>query len=47
MIPKPLQLAIVYPGDAQVRRLATSKNNRFAALFDAFAAQGIVAHPAV
>ena len=42
-----LQLAIVYPGDAEVRRLATRENNRFAALFAAFAAQGVDAHPAV
>jgi hypothetical protein len=42
-----MQLAIVYPGDAQVRRLATRENNRFAALFAAFAAHGVEAHPAV
>jgi len=42
-----LQLAIVYPGDAEVRRLATRENNRFAALFAAFAAHGVDAHPAV
>ena len=47
MNPKLLQLAIVYPGDADARRLATAQNNRFAALFDAFAAQGVTAHPAV
>ena len=47
MNPKPLQLAIVYPGDAEARRQATPKNNRFAALFDAFAAQGVNADPVV
>ena len=45
--PSPLQLAIVYPGDAEVRRLATPDNNRHAALFAAFAARGVRAHPAV
>jgi len=43
----PLQVAIVYPGDAEVRRLATRENNRFAALFAAFAAHGVDAYPAV
>jgi len=44
---RPLQVGIVYPGDAEVRRLATRENNRFAALFAAFAAHGVNAHPAV
>ena len=44
---RPLQLAIVYPGDAETRRLATPSNNRFASLFAAFDAQGVAAHPAV
>ena len=44
---RPLQLAIVYPGDAEVRRAATLHNNRFAPLFAAFAQQGVQAHPAV
>jgi len=44
---RPLQIAIVYPGDRDVRRLATSENNRFAAVFAAFAARGVDAHPAV
>jgi hypothetical protein len=43
----PLQVGIVYPGDAEVRRLATRENNRFAALFAAFAAHGVDARPAV
>lgn len=40
-------LAIVYPGDREVRRSATPDNNRFAALFRAFAARGVAAQPAV
>ena len=42
-----LKLAIVYPGDAEARRLATRSNNRFANLFAAFTAQGVEAQPAV
>jgi len=45
--PRPLQIAIVYPGDSEVRRLATRENNRFAAVFAAFAAYGADAQPAV
>src|SRR5678815_1398016 len=44
---RPLQIAIVYPGDSEVRRLATRENNRFAAVFAAFAARGVHAQPAV
>ena len=47
MVTDPLQLAIVYPGDREARRLATRDNNRFAALFGAFAARGVDARPAV
>ena len=47
MTTRPLQIAIVYPGDREVRRLATRENNRFAAVFAAFAARGVNAHPAV
>ena len=47
MSERPLRVAIVYPGDAEVRRLATRENNRFAALFAAFAAHGVDAQPAV
>jgi len=43
----PLQVGIVYPGDPEVRRIATRDNNRFAAVFAAFAARGVDAHPAV
>ena len=43
----PLRVAIVYPGDSESRRLATPQNDRFASLFDAFAARGIEAIPAV
>jgi hypothetical protein len=42
-----LRIAIVYPGDSEVRRLATRENNRFAALFAPFAARGVDALPAV
>ena len=47
MSKRPLQLGIVYPGDSEARRLATRENNRFAALFAAFAAHGVDAQPAV
>ena len=48
-----LNLAIVYPGDAEVRRAATTQNNRFAPLFAAFEALDqeqaprVRAHPVV
>ncbi len=42
-----MQLAIVTPGDAVVRRAATAQNSRFATLFEAFAQQGVLAHPVV
>jgi hypothetical protein len=42
-----LKVAIVYPGDRETRRLATPENNRFAAVFAAFAARSVEAHPAV
>ena len=41
------RVAIVYPGNREVRRNATPENNRFVQLFRAFAAQGINAEPAV
>jgi hypothetical protein len=41
------RVAIVYPGDREARRLATPQNNRYAALFAAFAARGAAAEPAV
>ena len=44
---QPLRVAIVYPGDSEVRRLATADNNRFKDLFAAFAAHGVQAVPAV
>jgi hypothetical protein len=44
---RPLRIAIVYPGDREVRGLATRENNRFAAVFAAFAARGVDAQPAV
>src|SRR5436309_1939477 len=42
-----IRIAIVYPGDPEARRLATRENNRFAALFAAFASRGVDAQPAV
>ena len=42
---QPLRVAIVHPGDEEVRRLATPQNNRFADLFAASAANGVDASP--
>ena len=42
-----LQIAVYYPSDSEARRQATPQNNRFAAVFGAFAAQGVAAYPAV
>ncbi|MEO6743484.1 MAG: Cj0069 family protein [Caldimonas sp.] len=47
MTTRPLKIAIVYPGDSEIRRLATRENNRFAAVVAAFAARGVDARPAV
>ena len=44
---QPLRVAIVYPGNEEVRRLATPQNNPFATLIAAFAAYGVDAEPAV
>jgi hypothetical protein len=41
------RLAILYPGDRAARDLADPTASRFAALFDAFAAAGVKAEPAV
>jgi hypothetical protein len=41
------QIAILYPGDYADRAQATPENNRFADLFQAFAAAGIDSEPAV
>jgi len=41
------RIAILYPGDWEVRRNATAENNRFADLFRTFAAKGIHAERAV
>jgi hypothetical protein len=41
------RVAILYPGDDEIRRNATPTNNRFAPLFSAFAARNIDAEPAV
>jgi len=42
-----VKIAIVYPGDAEVRKAATPENNRFAPLFKEFAEIGVHAEPAV
>jgi hypothetical protein len=42
-----MRIAILYPGTAEQRRAATPQNNRFAALFEAFAARGVQAQPVV
>lgn len=47
MTTRRLQIALVFGGDSEVRRLVTRENNRFAAVFAAFAARGIEAQPAV
>jgi hypothetical protein len=41
------RLALLYPGDRATRERADPRASRFAALFDAFAAAGIAAEPAV
>ena len=42
-----MRIAIVYPGDREATRNATPDNNRFAALFAAFAVSGVDAEPVV
>jgi hypothetical protein len=42
-----LRIAIVYAGDREVHCPATRENNRFGAVFAAFAARGVEAQPAV
>jgi len=41
------RLALLYPGDRAMRARADPRESRFAALFDAFAAAGVEAEPAV
>ena len=41
------RVAILYPGDLEIRRKATTENNRFATIFRALAGAGINAEPAV
>jgi hypothetical protein len=43
----PPKLALLYPGDRAARERADPRESRFAALFDAFAAAGVAAEPAV
>ena len=44
---RPLHLAILHPGDRAARDRSDPAEGRFAALFDAFAAAGVVAEPAI
>jgi hypothetical protein len=44
---KPIRVALLYPGDAETRRMATAENNRFAPLFAALTAVGAHPEPAV
>lgn len=41
------RLALLYPGDRAARQRSDPAESRFAALFDAFAAAGVAAEPAV
>jgi hypothetical protein len=41
------RVAILYPGDREIRRNATKENNRFATIFSALAEAGVEAEPAV
>lgn len=43
----PLRVAILYPGDQEIRRNATAQNSRFADLFTAFADKRVHTEPAV
>lgn len=45
--PNPIRIAILYPGDYETRQSATPENNRFAPVFQALAAVGVQAEPAV
>jgi hypothetical protein len=45
--PRPLSVALLYPGDRATRDRADPAESRFAALFDAFHASGVAAEPAV
>jgi hypothetical protein len=43
----PARVAIIYPGDRQIRQNASPDNNRFANLFQAFLERGVAVEPAV
>ena len=47
MSSSPPRLAILYPGDRAARDRSSPAESRFASLFDAFAAAGVAAEPAV
>lgn len=44
---EPLKVALVYPGDEETRRAAEPARSRFFPLFQAFAARGVAASPAI
>src|SRR5436305_3872037 len=44
---KPYKIAVVWRGDAEARKSATPKNNRFYRIFEELAAAGIHAEPAI
>jgi hypothetical protein len=46
-MPRPLSVALLYPGDRAARNRADPSESRFAALFEAFQAAGMIAEPAV
>lgn len=45
--PRPMSVALLYPGDRPIRERSDPAESRFAALFAAFAAAGVAAQPAV
>lgn len=47
MAPQAPRIALLYPGDREARDRADPSASRFAALFEAFAAAGVTAEPAV
>jgi len=47
LAPRPMSVALLYPGDRSARDRSDPDESRFAALFAAFAAAGVTAQPAV
>jgi hypothetical protein len=46
-VERPITLALLYPGDRAARQRSDPAESRFAMLFEAFAAAGVRAEPAV